>query len=130
MQTIETKVVAHRDGTKSTLARISLDLEEVARRFMIWIRWLPVGYQGVLDERCYWIEQEPRGGFNPDGSRRMITRLVVRDPETYDCKRITKTDLGRLYFHAVLETLDESGVVFWEDVSKPNTWVLADVFAV
>lgn len=130
ISTLEVRNVQHRDGTVTTFQKVHLDLESVARRFMIWIRWLPVGWQGVLDEQTYWVEKIPRGGFNPDGSRRFVTRLVVRDPVSLDIKTITKTDLGRMYFHAILETLDEDGVTFWEDMDKPNTWILADVFSV
>lgn len=122
----ETKTVHHRNGTTTTFQHVRLPLPEVARRFAIWTRLLPVGTQDA-DGIEYGIEREARGFRNPDGTPAFVTRLRVRVGEREAVA--TKTRLGE-YFGATIETLDEDGATFWENEDKPNRWILADVFAV
>ena len=122
----ETKTVRHRNGTTTTFQHIRLPLPEVARRFAIWTRLLPVGWPDS-DGVEYGIEREARGFSNPDGTPAFVTRLRVRVGEREAVA--TKTRLGE-YFGATIETLDEDGATFWENEDEPNRWILADVFAV
>ena len=122
----ETKTVRHRNGTTTTWNKVHLPLPEVARRFAIWTRLLPVGTRDA-DSIEYGIEREARGFSNPDGTPAFVTRLRVRVGDREGVA--TKTRLGE-YFDASIEILDESGATFWERDDKPNRWILADVFAV
>ncbi len=124
--TTETKTIRHRNGTATTWNRVHLPLEEVARRFAIWTRLLPVGTRDAAGIE-YGLEREARGYLNPDGTPAVVTRLRVRTAAGEGVA--TKTRLGE-YFDASIETLDESGATFWERDDKPNRWILADVFAV
>ena len=126
MNTLETKTVRHRNGTTTTWSKMHLDLAEVARRFAIWTRLLPVGWPDS-DGVEYGIEREARGTSHVDGSTVYTTRLRVRVGEREAVA--TKTRLGE-YFGSYIERLDESGATFWENEDKPNRWILADVFAV
>jgi predicted pyridoxine 5'-phosphate oxidase superfamily flavin-nucleotide-binding protein len=126
MNTNETRIVNHRDGTQTVYRRTRLSLAEVARRFAIWTRLVPVGTQDA-DGIEYAIERERRGTSNADGSPIYATRLRVRANGRE--ATATKTRLGE-YFHAYLDRLDERGVEFWNNESRPCKWILADVFAV
>jgi hypothetical protein len=122
----ETKTVHHRNGTTTTFRHVHLDLAEVARRFAIWTRLLPVGWHDT-DGVEFGIEREARGTSHVDGSTVYTTRLRVRANGREAVA--TKTRLGE-YFGSYIGRLDESGASFWENEDKPNRWILADVFAV
>lgn len=121
------KIRKHRDGTETRYHLTRLDLAEVARRFAIWTRLVPIGTQ-TADGIEYSIEREARGRMRDCyGRQAYTTRLRVRAAGREAVA--TKTKLGE-YFGAYLLRLDEDGVEFWEDESRPNRWVLADVFAI
>lgn len=122
----ETKTVRHRNGTTTTFQHIRLPLPEVARRFAIWTRLLPVGTRDADGIECA-VEREARGTSHVDGSTVYTTRLRVRVNGREAVA--TKTALGE-YFGSYIERLDENGATFWENEDKPNRWILADVFAV
>ena len=126
MNTNETRIVNHRDGTKTVYRWTKLSLAEVARRFAIWTRLVPVGTQDA-DGIEYGIEREARGTSHIDGSTVYATRLRVRANGREAVA--TKTRLGE-YFGSYIESLDARGVAFWNNEDKPNRWILADVFAV
>ena len=125
--TKEIKTVRHHDGSTTTWARVHLTLAEIARRFAIWTRLVPVG---TPDARGIEFElvREPRGRMRDCyGRQAFTTRLRVRANGREAVA--TKTRLGE-YFGAYIETLDENGAEFWDNQDKPNRWILADVFAI
>ena len=122
----ETKTVHHRNGTTTTFEHVRIPLPEVARRFAIWTRLLPVGWPDS-DGVEYGIEREARGTSHVDGSTVYTTRLRVRVGEREAIA--TKTAQGE-NIGSNIETLDEDGATFWENEDKPNRWILADVFSV
>jgi len=119
---MEKHIVKHRDGTVTEWVKQKVSLEEVARRFAIWKRMIPI--------MTYKLPEYIKMTLTKEKHKSMTyTYLEIMNEKTGCSVRASKSNLSQ-YFGASIETLDENGAVFWEDESKPNYWVLADTFAI